>query len=161
MAEWSPLIKAAATANGIEPTLLAAVILQESSNNPWAIRFEWGFYNKYVKGKTRETLQGHVPPERICSVQSEKFARAYSWGLCQLMGQTARENGLITEFVSELLKPELNIFIGAKVLRRKIDQARGNITGGLLLWNGGGNKDYPSQVLEKQSNGLAAKLLED
>lgn len=159
MPHWSPLVFAASAEYNLEPTLLAAVIAQESAGNPWAIRFEWGFYNKYVKGKVRDQLLGHVPSERLCSIQSEKFARAYSWGLCQIMGQTAREQGLKTDFISQLLDPEINIPLGAKILRYKIDRARGSVAGGLLLWNGGANKEYPEQVLQKQGDGTAGRLL--
>lgn len=157
--DWSPVIVPAAALYNLDPLLLSAVIAQESSGNQWAVRFEWGFYNKYVKGKTRDNLIGHVPREACCSIQTEKFDRAHSWGLCQVMGQVAREQGFTEDYLTQLLIPEVNVMLGAKFLRKKIDLAHGNIHGGLLLWNGGGNPNYPDEVLEKKGNGKAGRMM--
>jgi soluble lytic murein transglycosylase-like protein len=77
------LARAAALAHSLDPALVCAVVEQESAWNPWAIRYEPGFLARYVAplftaGKISAT---------------EAYARSFSWGLMQVMGQVAREHG--------------------------------------------------------------------
>ena len=69
-----------------------------------------------------------------------------SYGLCQVMGAVAREHGY-SGHLEDLADPAINLDLGAKHLRAKIKQAHGDLRGGLLLYNGGGNKAYPERVL--------------
>lgn len=57
---------------------------------------------------------------------SEAWSRGYSWGLMQVMGQVARENGFTPvehPFLAELCDPEQGIAVGCRVLLRKFTQA--------------------------------------
>jgi soluble lytic murein transglycosylase-like protein len=65
----------------LDPALVCAVVEQESSWSPWAMRFEPGFLRRYIK-----------PPVPEAPTTGE-IARATSWGLLQIMGQVALEMG--------------------------------------------------------------------
>ena len=133
-----------AGAHSLDPALVCAVIEQESSWNPWAMRYEPAFFAKYV-----------APLYTNNKVSAtEAYARGFSWGLMQVMGQVAREFGCDAPFLSALCDPEQGIAIGCKVLRRKFDAMAGDTTRALLAWNGGGNPAYASQVLARRPHYL-------
>lgn len=96
--------------------ILAAIIAQESGGNAFAIRYEPGFFTKYIDGKP---LIGSRLPG--ASEDTERRARATSWGLMQIMGESARELGFDRPFLSELCDPIVGVRYGAKLLRRKLD----------------------------------------
>ena len=125
------------------PELVCAVCEQESSWNTWAMRYEPNFFKRYI-----------VPLIPGGLTWTEAYARSFSWGLMQVMGQVAREHAFPPEggFLSELCDPEAGLEIGCKVLAAKLAAAEGNVTKALLLWNGGGNPDYPAQVLARAGN---------
>ena len=152
----SKLIVEAAKQTGISPNLLAAVIHQESGGQIYAVRYEQGFFDKYVKQKTRHTLQGHIPTQ--CSLDTERRLRATSFGLMQIMGQVVRERGFKGEFLTELLDPAVNIRWGSEFLQTlllKYDSTEK----ALLRWNGGGNPNYGKEVLGHIDSGDCHYLL--
>ena len=85
--------------------------------------------------------RGAIPSE------TEARARAFSWGLMQVMGQVARENGFAGASLAALCDPGTGLDVGCRVLARKLAAAEGNVTRALLLWNGGTNPSYPDAVL--------------
>jgi len=126
----------------LDPALVAAVILTESSGVPDVARLEQGFYRRYVK-------QLDLPiTEEIC--------RAASFGLMQIMGQTAREFGFMDHF-DKLEQPEVNIDLGCKILSKYINDKK-DLRRGLLRYNGGGDLTYPDKVLSKVDDGSYKKL---
>ena len=147
----------AARKHGLDRKLVCAIIEQESGWNNWANRYEPGFYRRYIapmlasrrrgvksKGKLNLVVPRHV------SADTEANGRATSWGLMQVMGQTARENGFKGRFFSEMCAPEVGLDVGCRVLRRYLDSKGGDLRAGLLKWNGGGNKKYPDEVLARR-----------
>ena len=76
---------------------------------------------------------------------TEARARAFSWGLMQVMGQTARENGYAGHLAA-ICEPGTGLEIGCGVLAEKLARAGGNLEQGLLAWNGGGDVSYPAEV---------------
>lgn len=129
------LAKQAAIAHGLEPSLVCAVCEQESGWDPWAIRFEPLFDERYEKGKVRNV--------------TEEIGRSMSWGLMQTMGETARDVGW-TDHLGALLLPENSLEIGCRKLKQLVDAAPGNSPAiALQRWNGGGNPDYARQVLAR------------
>lgn len=123
----------------LEPSLVCAVVEQESGWNPWAMRYEPAFFAKYVASLyTNNKVSA-----------SEAYARGFSWGLMQVMGQVAREAGFDAPFLSALCDPHEGLATGCKVLRKKFDSARGDTARALLAWNGGANAAYPAQVLAR------------
>lgn len=143
-AQLLALARKAASAQSLDPALVCAVIEQESDWNPWAIRYEPAFFGKYVAGLyTNNKISA-----------SEAYARGFSWGLMQVMGQVARETGFDAPFLSALCDPEQGLSVGCKVLRKKFDAMAGDTTRVLLAWNGGGNPAYAAQVLARRAHYL-------
>src|SRR5258708_32520022 len=83
VAELVTLAKSIATEHELDPVLVCAVCEQESAWNTFAIRYEPLFMVKYVA----PLYTNH----KVSA--SEAYARAFSWGLMQVMGQVAREQG--------------------------------------------------------------------
>lgn len=119
----------------LDGALVCAVIEQESNWAQYAIRYEPAFQQRYVEP------MGLTPTETI--------ARSISWGLMQLMGESAREMGFNGKMAS-LCDPDNGLEWGCKHLKAKMDAHSGDVTAGLLAWNGGGNKEYPEQVLARK-----------
>ena len=138
------LARDAAAARSLDAALVCAVIEQESGWNPWAMRYEPAFFAKYVAPLYTNN--------RISA--SEAYARGFSWGLMQVMGQVAREAGFEALFLSALCDPEQGLAVGCKVLRKKFDAMAGDTTRALLAWNGGANPTYAAQVLARRSHYL-------
>ena len=136
------LAKTEAFIFGLDPALVCAVIEQESGWNTWAMRYEPAFFAKYVAPL-------YTTNNKMSA--TEAHARGSSWGLMQVMGQVARENGFTVFFLSALCDPEQGIKIGCRVLSKKIAAAKGDIRAGLLAWNGGGNSSYPEEVLARKA----------
>jgi hypothetical protein len=179
------LARRIAAAHALDAALVCAVIEQESSWNPYAMRYEPTFFSRYVAPLYTNN--------KITA--SEAWARGFSWGLMQVMGQVAREHGFAASehpFLSELCDPEQGIAVGCRVLSAKLALAANDfprnavrpsvsvnpgsyeaipserstasstssipsassldpalLTRALLLWNGGGNPNYPAQVLAR------------
>jgi soluble lytic murein transglycosylase-like protein len=129
----------AASSEALDPALVCAVIEQESAWNTWAMRYEPLFFSKYVAPLYTNNKVG----------ATEAYARGFSWGLMQVMGQTAREMGLNSPHLSALCDPALGVAVGCKVLKKRLDDARGDVRKALLAWNGGANPDYPAEVVAR------------
>jgi soluble lytic murein transglycosylase-like protein len=69
----------------------------------------------------------------------------------QVMGQVAREHGFSGGSLTKLCDPATGLAVGCRVLAAKLAAAEGNVVRALLLWNGGGNRDYPEEVLTRAS----------
>lgn len=129
------LAKQAAQKYGLDPALVCAVCEQESSWNSYAARFEPRFLARYI-----EPLKLTDPTE----IQ----LRSMSIGLMQVMGEVARELGFKGPLL-QLTEPSVALVLGCQHLSNKLKQAGGDVTKALLLWNGGDNPDYASQVLAR------------
>jgi hypothetical protein len=138
--------------------LVTAICLQESSYNSEAIRLENGFYNKYTR---KENLSPCV-----------EILLAASYGLMQTMGQMLQEVGyfkglvfpvhrlvgldsnldakqVIVALDNYVSDPAQQIKYGCRHFANKYAHAGGDLGKALLLWNGGGNLLYSSEVLNK------------
>ncbi len=143
-AQLVALARRAAAAQSLDPALVCAVVEQESGWNPWSMRYEPAFFAKYVANLyTNNKISA-----------SEAYARGFSWGLMQVMGQVARETGFDAAFLSALCDPEQGLATGCKVLRKKFDAMAGDMTRALLAWNGGANPAYAAQVLARRTHYL-------
>src|SRR5580692_2027545 len=136
------LARQIASEHSLEPALVCAVIEQESAWNPWAVRYEPGFLSHYVAplytaGKLTAT---------------EAYTRSMSWGLMQIMGQTARELGFSGKSLTELCDPATGVKFGCQLLASKLTRAHDDVSAALLAWNGGGNAGYPTEVLARTRN---------
>ena len=138
------LARRTAAANGLDPAIVCAVVEQESAWNTWAMRYEPAFFAKYVASLYTNNKV----------TASEAYARGFSWGLMQVMGQVARETGFDAPFLSAICDPQQGLSVGCKVLRKKFDAMAGDTTRALLAWNGGANSAYPVQVLARRPHYL-------
>lgn len=148
-------LEAKAAVHTLPPVIIQAMIQVESSGNSLAVRFEPMFYDRYIKGKPLS----FVPPG--CSKDTEAIGRATSWGLLQIMGETARTIGFRGWF-GELLTPEVGLEWGCHYLARLRDRFLN--TGGWEVvcraYNGGpGNahntrNTYPAKVLAHLPGGV-------
>jgi soluble lytic murein transglycosylase-like protein len=130
----------AARSFSLWPELVCAIVEQESSWNPWALRYEPAFYARYIEPQLSRGAISH---------ETEARARAFSWGLMQVMGQTAREHGFAESSLASLCDPETALNIGCRVLASKLAAAEDNVARALSLWNGGANLDYSAGVLAR------------
>ena len=92
-----------ATLYGLDPLIVCAVIDQESDWDTWAIRYEPAFFSRYI-----QPIQSGPRPLSA----TEAAARAFSFGLMQIMGQTARELGFASLFLVELCDPDTGVDFG-------------------------------------------------
>jgi len=122
---------------GVDPVLACAVAEQESGWDTWAIRYEPAFFTKYVASQVNLS-------------DTERHARAISWGLFQVMGEVARERGYSGHFLSSLCLPENGTAVGLKFLKHCLDTCEGDETKALLRWNGGGRPEYATEVLARK-----------
>jgi soluble lytic murein transglycosylase-like protein len=118
------------------PALVCAVVEQESEWNPWAIRSEKAFEVRYID------------PMGLKNV-TEVWSRSMSWGLMQLMGETAREFGFTGKYLSQLCEPPTGLLWGCKKLRRCFDLHPNDNEKALLAYNGGSNPNYDNEVLAR------------
>jgi soluble lytic murein transglycosylase-like protein len=133
------LARAIATQEGCDPVLICAMIEQESNWNQWAIRYEPLFMSKYVAPL--------YTTHKITA--TEAWSRSFSWGLMQEMGQVAREGGYSGP-LPQLCQPEVGLVWGCKLWVKKLASGGGDVTKGLLHWNGGGAPNYPTEVLARR-----------
>lgn len=110
--------------NGVKPEVVAAIIFQESKGNPIAYKPEKGFTHLYLDPKTKEELGGFWPSP-VPDEEGERWARGASWGLMQIMGQTARETGLKSQYLTALMIPDINIAIGTTYFKRLLNKQKG------------------------------------
>lgn len=111
----SELVYLASEKYKLDYKLVAAIILQESRGDKYAFRYEPGFYNRYLGEKPRNEIPGFVPkfPPNFAT---EKRARAFSWGVMQIMGETAREHGFVENNITRLIEDDINVEYGCKYL---------------------------------------------
>lgn len=128
------MAKRAALAHALNQALACAVVEQESSWDPWSIRYEPDFRSRYVAPLG-------LPP-------TVEIARSISWGLMQIMGQTARDLGYAGP-MAQLLEPETGLDWGCRKLAQCFQLANGDPEAALLHWNGGADTTYPAQVLAR------------
>jgi len=147
-ADLIALARAAAEAHQLDTALVCAICEQESAWNPWAIRYEPAFFAHYI---APQLSAGQI------SI-TEAQARAFSWGLMQVMGQVAREHNFGASSaspvapLSELCDPACGLDVGCAVFAAKSSAAHGDATSALQLWNGGGNPNYAAEVLARVGN---------
>ena len=130
---------------GISPALVCAVVEQESGWNPWAVRHEPAFQEKYISPLV---VAGRLRTFGA-SRDTEVVMRSCSFGLMQTMGQVVRETGAEFAFLTELCNPERSLESGCSHLAKKLEEAKGNTERALQLWNGGANPNYAAEVLAR------------
>lgn len=128
----------------VRADIVLSIIEVESSNNKDAIRFEPKLYERLLKMKK---INGHVPNPPTYT--TELISRATSWGLMQILGESARTLlNYKSRYLSSLLDIEINIANGCKLLYKYLEMSDFNYDEALLLYNGGADKTYPCKINE-------------
>jgi soluble lytic murein transglycosylase-like protein len=126
---------AAALNAGLDPALVCSICAHESEGwKQYAVRYEPAFYTRYIS-----SMKGLTP--------TEMQLRATSFGLMQIMGQTAREQGFDGEFLTELFDPLNAVTQGCRKLKHCLELHNNDTTAALLSYNGGSNANYPQLVM--------------
>lgn len=129
------IARSMATAHSLDQALVCAVCDHESRWDEWAVRFEPAFEKKYIA-----PMVPKLPP-------TEDMTRSMSFGLMQIMGETAREFGLQSNYLTELCDPLVGLEYGCRKLARCMERAKNNVRLALLYYNGGSNEGYPDAVM--------------
>lgn len=159
--EWVALATAAARKYKLDPVLFVSLILNESSGDVFATRWERRFYVRYISDRPLAQLTRNVVRE-LDTYQDTTFRHclAYSWGLCQIMGVVAYEYGFTGRHCWELLEPKVNVDIGAQIYASKRSRVKANEPKlseadverkALLAYNGGGDIEYPDRVYKRKA----------
>lgn len=134
-ADLQKVAVAAALNMGLDPALICSICAHESDGwQQYAVRYEPAFYARYI-----EPMHGLTP--------TEATMRATSFGLTQIMGQVAREQGFDGKYLTELFDPLTNLQQGCQKFRRCLEREGGNVPAALLRYNGSGNANYSQLVL--------------
>lgn len=127
LSNFNAIIEDAAKKHELDANLIRAIIMQESSGNPWAMRIEpkWKYF-VFVR-TSAENLRISFDTETAC--------QAISWGLMQIMGSVARELGY-KDHLAKLLDPVLGIEWGCKKLKSQLVRY-GNEDDAIAAYNAG------------------------
>ena len=89
---------------------------RKSNWYPWAARYEPAFKKRYIDPIESVGRFGAI------SYRTEREHRSTSFGLCQVMGQVAREMGCRYVSLVELCDAAKGLEYGAKRLKRALDR---------------------------------------
>lgn len=119
-----PLLVRTASRYALDPALVEAMVIHESSGVTSAIRYESAFWAKYMAADPR--FLG-ADPKRVSS----------SYGLMQVMYVVALEVGFTFGDPEYLFVPEIGLDTGCKKFRQLLDWAQGVEAQALAAYNGG------------------------
>lgn len=128
-------IRAIAGDVGLPPALLAGIIQEESRFDMWASRMEPHYMNsKRVLSRSREWSRAHGG---IPTAFTELSDRSRSYGLMQIMGETAREEGYTERYLASLFHAENGLRAGASHLKKLITQYKSDTLSAISAYNQG------------------------
>jgi soluble lytic murein transglycosylase-like protein len=124
-------VRAAAEAHGLDPKLVKAVCMVESSGRTNAYRYEPAFWLRYLAKNPAFQNQN---PRRVSA----------SYGLMQVMYPTAVQHGFKAS-PEMLFCPMVGLTSGCQHLKFLLDRCNGNVEQALAQYNGGagGNEQPP------------------
>lgn len=165
MTLWTGQIREAAKAAGLDPLLFEAQVFTESAGNPWASRPEptypylWNVQTKQpFRHLSAAEASSKTAPDDFPMLaghrNQEWLGQQTSWGLCQVMGAVARERGFMRPYLTELCNVDVNLQLGAVVLKdlkawahNDPRQMLAGFNGGKGGWNAAGPLAYADKVL--------------
>lgn len=137
------LIETSAKRFQVDPLWIRSIIQQESQGNTYALRYE----PKYPYLFQPKVFAQHA----LISQATEETSQRFSWGLGQIMGALAREQGH-TGFMGELFIPETNLkhlcirINDLKIISREKDDIFSMYNGGPGALKRKVNGAYPNQA---------------
>lgn len=150
-------IEAAALKHGLDPLLVEALVVKESSGNADAFRFEPAFWNRYLKTNPKYR---HLNPRRVSS----------SYGLMQTMYCRLLEDKIADNdaWSPELLfVPEYSLDIGCAFLKELLDWGKSvspddsdkALLAALAAYNGGRGGNDPRKNWPLRTGAYAKAVL--
>lgn len=142
---YHALIKEVATTHNLLPNAVEAVVIQESSGNTHAYRFEPQFWSRYLAKKEEWKRQ---VPSRVSA----------SYGLMQIMYPTAVEVGFHGQ-PEELFIPLIGLTWGCVKLTSLLHWANGDYNSAFAAYNGGKADNEPGHkpILRNQTYATSVK----
>lgn len=148
MTVYRPLIEHVAAARSLDPNLVEAFVLKESSGDRWAwnpeprYRYLWNVRTQQpFRALTFAEQASEQPPADFPCLAGDRdqewWGQQASWGLLQVMGAVAREHGFTGRFLTELCDPGVNLTIGCTVLAQLLTWSGGDIRKAAAAYNGG------------------------
>lgn len=132
-------VQAIAARHGLDPDLVQAVALVESSGLTHAYRFEPAFWDRYLHDKPE---WDGANPARVSA----------SYGLMQVMFPVAVEHGMPRSDPPEyLFVPLIGLDYGCRVLAARLAWAQGDVSAALASYNGGKGGNAPGGPLRNQA----------
>lgn len=152
------LIKQTAADLALQPSLVGAVVQVESDGYTYAYnpepryRYLWDVKkNRPFRVLTPEEMASEIPPADFPTLYGDRdqefWAQQASFGLMQVMGAVAREEGFTALSLLELCDPAAGLLVGARHLRRQVLWADGHLETALGAYNAGrGNACSPAGI---------------
>lgn len=145
---YTEIIRSCANLYKLDPLLVQAVVAKESSGNPYAWNPEprYRYFWDIRKHRPFRTLTDHevsmkFPPLDFPALagdsDQEWWAQQASWGLLQVMGAVAREEGFSGPYLPALCDPGLGLDAGCRHLAKQLQWAQGDVAKALSAYNAG------------------------
>jgi hypothetical protein len=138
---WNMLL-ASSKYFGLDVNLLAAITMQESGGKTWLTRFEQSYIYLMTPAAFAQS--------RGISEITETTHQKTSWGLMQIMGGVAREQGY-TGDLPELARPAVGLRMACTKMKAIVGKYGVRITEDLVsAWNAGSPKKLPDGTYANQ-----------
>lgn len=141
LSRFKELIMQAGEKHQISPTLISAIIMQESAGEPWSYRFEPEV--KYEVSISLYSKKLHI------SMDTERNFQHCSWGLMHIMGFKARELGF-EEHLPQLLLPSYGLDWGCRALAG-FSKKYNRLQDVIVSYNSGSPQLLPNGLYKNQS----------
>jgi soluble lytic murein transglycosylase-like protein len=128
------IVKAKAQEHHLDDKLLRALVLQESSGDQNAKRYEPDYKWLYFPEKCAHSLS--------ISTDVETRNQKTSWGLMQVMGAVAREDGFC-DHLEHLCLPEVGLEHGCILLKRLLSRDGYSVDDAVSAYNQGTRRKTP------------------
>lgn len=153
------IINRNALANKLRPDVVTCIVIQESKCDTFAWRWEEKFYANHLANKERNELAGWVPAlGALPTLEDERLQRSCSYGLMQVLGDTARWLGkVVAPFLTVLCDPDRGVAVGCTVLAYYLGRAKGDYRAALKGYNG--SWEYADEVLGRVAKGEHKQIL--
>ena len=149
-------IRMAAAKYSVDPRLITAMVLVESSDDPFAWNPEPRYHYLWdVRARapfrrvTDAELAAAFPPADFPVLSGDRdqewWAQRASWGLLQIMGALAREYGYRQAYLTALVDPATNLEVGCRHVAALLKWSEGDVLQAVAAFNGGktGNVAVP------------------
>jgi len=145
---YTSLIQSHANIHGLDPLLVEAIVLKESSDNPWAwnpeprYRYLWDVKaRKPFRALLGTEIASGIPPSDFPFLAGDRdqewWGQRASWGLMQVMGAVARERGYRGAFLTALCEPSTGLTYGCRHLAQLLSWASQDRAKALSAYNAG------------------------